>query len=150
MEITRRTSNEIETKKLGEILGNRATEGMVFTLTGDLGAGKTTLSKGIAKGLGVQKTVTSPTFTICKIYQGRMPLYHFDAYRLEGSSDDLGFDEMIEGDGLSLVEWPEYMRELLPEEILEIKISLLENGDRLFSFRAKGSRYENLLKEVLR
>ena len=103
------TQTPQETKNLGEKMGNLSKPNMVWTMSGDLGAGKTTLTQGIARGLGITRTVSSPTFTILKIYQGRLPLYHFDAYRLEGTHQELGFEEMIDGEGLTVIEWPEYM-----------------------------------------
>ena len=90
------TQNLEQTHALGEKIGRAAQKNMVFLLDGDLGAGKTTLTQGIAKGLDIRRNVTSPTFTILKIYQGRMPLYHIDAYRLEGTVQDLGFEELME------------------------------------------------------
>lgn len=150
MEFKRIVNNEIETKRLGEILGKYSTPGMVFTMTGDLGAGKTTMTKGIARGLGIDKTVTSPTFTICKIYQGRLPLYHFDAYRLEGSSEDLGFEEMIEGEGVSVVEWPDYMRDCLDVETMDISIRLLEDSEREITFTYHAQKYEEIAKELMK
>ena len=95
-----------------------------FAIISHPDAGKTTLTQSIAKGLGITKTVSSPTFTICKIYHGRLPLYHFDAYRLEGSDEELGFEEMIEGDGLAVIEWPQYIESMIPEDVLNISIHL--------------------------
>ncbi len=141
--------NREETKVLGEKLGSLCFENSVITLTGDLGAGKTTFTQGIAKGLGISKTVSSPTFTILKIYQGRLPLYHFDAYRLEGLNQDLGFEEMIDGDGVAIVEWPEYIRRELPDECLNIIIHNGEDEEREFIFEACGEVYEKLLEELV-
>ncbi len=138
-----------ETRVLGIKIGQAVKAGTVITLTGDLGAGKTTLTQSIAKGLGITKTVSSPTFTICKIYHGRLPLYHFDAYRLEGSEEDLGFEEMIEGDGLAVIEWPQYIEYMIPEDVLRISIYLNGEEDRTFVFDAKGDKSIQLLKEIL-
>ena len=93
---------------------------MVFLLDGDLGAGKTALTQGIAKGLGIRRAVTSPTFTIQKIYHGRLNLYHIDAYRLENTQQDLGFDEFFYDDGLTVIEWAQFVPYLIPEEYLKI------------------------------
>ena len=90
--------------------------GDVIALEGDLGAGKTAFTKGLAKGLGVTRTVNSPTFTIIKEYQGRLPLYHMDVYRVSESEEDLGFDEYFEGEGVTVVEWAHLIKEQLPEE----------------------------------
>lgn len=138
-----------ETRALGIKIGEKVQEGTVITLSGDLGAGKTTLTQSIAKGLGITKTVSSPTFTICKIYYGRLPLYHFDAYRLEGSEEDLGFEEMIEGDGLAVIEWPQYIDYMIPEDVLNISILLTGEQQREMSFTAQGEKSIQLLKEIL-
>ena len=142
------TSSMEETWKLGEKIGARAGKNMVILLDGDLGAGKTTLTQGIAKGLGIEKNVTSPTFNILKIYEGRMPLYHIDAYRLEGLHQDLGFDEFLDDDGLTVIEWSQYVPSLIPEEYLFISIHLLEDDQREFDMQAKGAVYEKLLEEL--
>ncbi|MEG2330309.1 tRNA (adenosine(37)-N6)-threonylcarbamoyltransferase complex ATPase subunit type 1 TsaE [Anaerorhabdus sp.] len=148
MEKIFKTNKPEETKELGKQLGLLAKENMVFTLTGDLGAGKTTLTQGIAKGLNIEKTVSSPTFTILKIYHGRMDLYHFDAYRLEGLHQDLGFEEMIDGDGLTVIEWPMYIQDMIGEEFLEIEIKFIEEEVREFVLKANGKAYEELLGEI--
>ena len=148
-ELTIRTASMEETHRFGEKLGQEVRENMVFLLDGDLGAGKTTLTQGIARGLGIKRNVTSPTFTIQKIYHGgRMELYHIDAYRLEGISQDLGFDEFLYDDGLTVIEWSQFVSELIPEERLMISIHLLENGDREFVCTAYGAEYEELLEAV--
>lgn len=148
MEKKFRTTTAEETRELGRQLGLLAKENMVFTLTGDLGAGKTTLTQGIAKGLGIEKTVSSPTFTILKIYKGRMNLYHFDAYRLEDLDQDLGFEEMIDGDGLTVIEWPMYIQNMIGDHYLEIEIKFIEEEIRDFVLKANGSQYETLLGEI--
>lgn len=138
-----------ETKALGNKLGELCFENCVITLSGDLGAGKTTFTQGLAKGLQIKKTVSSPTFTILKIYQGRLPLYHFDAYRLEGSDEDLGFEEMIDGDGVAVIEWPQYMEREIPVERLEIIIYRLNDDEREFEMISYGSQYDRLLEELV-
>ena len=142
------TQNLEQTHALGEKIGRAAQKNMVFLLDGDLGAGKTTLTQGIAKGLDIRRNVTSPTFTILKIYQGRMPLYHIDAYRLEGTVQDLGFEELMEDEGLTVIEWPEYVSWLIPEEYMKVTISLLEEDSRRFVFEAHGEQYEKLLEVI--
>ena len=143
------TNSLEETHSLGEKLGRNVKENMVILLDGDLGAGKTTLTQGIAKGLDIKKTVTSPTFTIQKIYHGRMELYHIDAYRLEGLNQDLGFEEYIYYNGLTVIEWSQFVPALIPDEYMKISIKLLEENSREFAFSAVGSDYEALL-EVLK
>lgn len=137
-----------ETHALGKKIGELAKEGFVILLDGDLGAGKTTLTQGIAKGLGVEKNVTSPTFTIQKIYKGRLNLYHFDAYRLEGIDQDLGFEEDIEGDGVVVIEWSKFIPNLIPEEYLSISISLLDEDSREFMISAHGEKYEEVVDKL--
>lgn len=124
------TNNEKETKQLAFALGKLLRRGDVLTLEGDLGAGKTTFTKGIAKGLGIKRNVTSPTFTILKQYEGTMPLYHIDAYRLEHSEEDIGFDEFIYGDGVTIIEWPKFIDEYLPENVMNITIQFVEETKR--------------------
>ncbi|MFE8703971.1 tRNA (adenosine(37)-N6)-threonylcarbamoyltransferase complex ATPase subunit type 1 TsaE [Cytobacillus sp. FJAT-54145] len=131
-------------KNLAELLK----PGDVITLEGDLGAGKTTFTKGLAKGLDIKRTVNSPTFTIIKEYHGKMPLYHMDVYRLENSDEDLGFDEYFEGNGVTVVEWAHLIEDLLPEELLSINIKHGENESRVLTLIPKGTRYEELCKEL--
>ena len=136
------------THELGRKIGENVSENMVILLDGDLGAGKTTLTQGIAKGLGVRRNVTSPTFTILKIYKGRMPLYHIDAYRLEGAAQDLGFEELLEDGGLTVIEWSQFTPQLIPAEYLTVSIHLMEEDQREFRFEAHGEAYEKLLEEI--
>ena len=118
-------ANEKDTEKLGEKIGQKVQPGTVIALIGDLGTGKTTLTKSIARGLGVTETVTSPTFNIIREYRsGRLPLYHFDVYRI-GDPDEmfeLGYEEYFYGDGVCVVEWADIIEELLPEDAMVITI----------------------------
>ena len=143
------TNDLAETHALGQKLGENASEGMLFLLKGDLGAGKTALTQGIAKGLRIRKNVTSPTFTIMKIYRGRLTLYHIDAYRLEGIRQELGFEEYLNDDGLTVIEWSQFFPGDLPDERLSVTVSLLEGDRRRFFFEAVGKRYEDLLEELI-
>ena len=136
-----------DTKLLGEKIGKLVHENMIITLSGDLGAGKTTFTQGIAKGLGVKRTLSSPTFTILKVYKGRIPLYHIDAYRLEGTYQDLGFDELMEDEGLTVIEWPDFIKSLIQDEYLEIRIHIA-GEKREFTFIPHGKKYEELLEEL--
>ncbi|MFP3722998.1 tRNA (adenosine(37)-N6)-threonylcarbamoyltransferase complex ATPase subunit type 1 TsaE [Niallia circulans] len=122
--------------------------GDVITLEGDLGAGKTTFTKGIAKGLGITNTVNSPTFTIIKEYQGKLPLYHMDVYRLKDSDEDLGFDEYFEGEGVTVVEWAHLIEEQLPVDYLQINLYYDNTSGRKIVLSPKGSRYMQLCKEL--
>ncbi|TDQ35217.1 tRNA (adenosine(37)-N6)-threonylcarbamoyltransferase complex ATPase subunit type 1 TsaE [Aureibacillus halotolerans] len=142
------TTTEDETKEIARRLGDVVAPGTLLTLEGDLGAGKTTFVKGLAIGLSIQEIVNSPTFTIIKEYEGRLPLYHMDAYRLEGEEDDLGLDEYVYGQGVTVIEWPEYVEEVLPEQRVSIAIAYTENG-RTLTFKAVGQIYEDLCREAL-
>lgn len=121
-----------DTFAVGERLGRAAVQGQLITLTGDLGVGKTVLTQGIARGLGIKEAVNSPTFTIAQVYEsGRIPLYHLDVYRIGDISemDEIGYEDYFYGEGLCIIEWAELIRELLPEKRTEIVIEKdLKNG----------------------
>ncbi|OEH91723.1 tRNA (adenosine(37)-N6)-threonylcarbamoyltransferase complex ATPase subunit type 1 TsaE [Bacillus solimangrovi] len=139
-----------ETMLFAETLATKLSAGDVLTLEGDLGAGKTTFTKGLAKGLGVKRTVNSPTFTIIKEYKGsRLPLYHMDVYRLEESEEDLGFDEYFFGDGVTVVEWAKFIKDQLPKEYIEITIQ--HNGDstRKITLQPNNERYVSICEELM-
>ena len=113
------TNSPEETFALGEKIGRSAQKGWIIALSGDLGTGKTVFAKGFATGLGITDDVTSPTFTILQVYDsGRLPLYHFDAYRIGDEEEmfEIGYEEYFFGDGVTLVEWPEMVEGLIPEE----------------------------------
>ena len=113
------TRSPEETFQLGEELGRKAVPGQVFTLTGDLGVGKTVFTQGLAKGLGIEEPVNSPTFTIVQVYEeGRLPFYHFDVYRIGDveEMEEVGFDDYVMGEGVSLIEWADLIEEILPAE----------------------------------
>lgn len=128
-----RTNSAEETRKLGEKLAKELRAGDVILLEGPLGAGKSELARGVARGLGVQETVTSPSFTILNVYDsGRVPLYHFDWYRLESAEElfEMGMEEYLGGDGIALVEWPGRCPEALPADFLMIEIVPGEDNGR--------------------
>ena len=123
---TKLLRSEQEVEAYGVRLGREARPGQVIALTGDLGAGKTTLTKAIARGLGISETVTSPTFTIVKEYRsGRLPLFHFDVYRIGDVEEmyELGYEEYFFGDGVCVIEWADLIEELIPEDALKISIA---------------------------
>ena len=126
------TKSPEETFRVGMRLGQKAAAGQVFTLTGDLGVGKTVFTQGLARGLGIVEPVSSPTFTIVQVYdEGRLPFYHFDVYRIGDveEMDEVGFDDYIMGDGVSLIEWADLIEEILPEKRTEFLIEKdLEQG----------------------
>jgi tRNA threonylcarbamoyladenosine biosynthesis protein TsaE len=121
-----------ETKELGRQLGERLQPGDVIALEGDLGAGKTTFSQGVALGVGIERPIDSPTFTLIHEYDdGRIPFYHMDAYRLESAEEELGWDEYFYGDGAVLVEWASRIAPWLPEDITWIRLMYAEDGRRI-------------------
>lgn len=138
-----------ETMELAQRLGELVWAGIVLTLEGDLGAGKTHFTKGLAKGLEVKRTVNSPTFTIIKEYKGRLPLYHMDVYRVSNSDEELGFDEYFYGEGVTVIEWASRIKEQLPSERLEIEITHQGEFGRKIVFIPKGEAYILLCKELL-
>src|SRR5690625_583106 len=144
----RLTNSEAETKALGRFLAERLKKGDVITLDGDLGVGKTTFTKGIASGLQIKQAITSPTFTIVKEYAGTLPLYHMDAYRLEHSDEDIGFDEYFFGDGISVVEWSTFIEDFLPEERLQIIIERIDDDTRKFTFKTSTKRFIEVICEL--
>ena len=149
MEIIK-VASETETKELAERLAQVLRPASVVTLTGDLGVGKTTFTKGFGLGLGVKRTINSPTFTIVKSYHAEIPLHHIDAYRLEDSDEDIGFDDYFTDQAITVVEWPQFIDLFLPEERLEILIERLEGDSRLITLNPIGSYYENVCEELIR
>lgn len=143
------THTEADTRKVGTRLATYLKPGNVITLEGDLGSGKTTFTKGIAEGLGVKQMVTSPTFTIVKEYEGMLPFYHMDAYRLEHSDEDIGFLEYFNGDGISVVEWAQFIEDFLPPERLHIKMNYLGEQSREITFYPYGLYFKTQIKAFI-
>ncbi len=132
-----------QTKALGRMLAAHFLPGDVVTLSGDLGAGKTTLTSGIGQGLKAEAEVISPTFNILRCYfKGRIPLYHIDAYRLEGQNIEIGLDEAIEGDGVCVIEWPQFIEPLLPDDPLCVEIYNRGENERELVFSCASSHYD--------
>ena len=130
------TKRPEENYELGRQLGEKAEPGTIYCLEGDLGVGKTVFTQGFAKGLGVHETVNSPTFTILQQYEdGRMPLYHFDVYRIGDveEMDEIGYEDCFYGEGVCLIEWPSLIREILPTKAVWILIE--KNVDKGFGYR---------------
>lgn len=144
--------NETAFQAWAQTVAPQLQAGDVLLLDGDLGAGKTSFTKGLALGLGIHGPIKSPTFTIIREYQnGRLPLYHMDIYRLEdGGAEDLGLEEYFEGDGVSVVEWPEFLGVSLPEEYLMIQIVKDEHDDqaRHVNLLPHGARYTELAQAI--
>ncbi|MBM2837563.1 MAG: tsaE [Deltaproteobacteria bacterium] len=146
------TLSPSETKELGIKIGRLCKAGDVIALDGDLGAGKTCLIQGLAKGLGVSKKsyVRSPTFTILNVHNGRVPLYHFDLYRLSDLDEleEIGYREYIYGEGVSAIEWASNVEEAIPAECLRIAIKRVGEDEREIEITSKGAKYEGrFLKE---
>lgn len=137
------SKSEEETIELGYKIGKKLKKGMCLTLVGDLAGGKTTFTKGIGKALNIKEVINSPTFTILKIYNGDLKLFHIDAYRLEGCEYDLGLDEYLD-DGVMIVEWPIYYKDYLPDEYLEISFKYIDDFTREITFKAVGEKYKEL------
>lgn len=130
------TNSEKETFELGKNLGEQAKAGQIFCLNGDLGVGKTVFTQGFAKGLGIEENVNSPTFTIIQVYEeGRIPLYHFDVYRIGDPEEmyEIGYEEYFFGEGVCLIEWSKLIEELIPEEAINIEID--ENLEKGLDYR---------------
>lgn len=131
----------------GQMIGNCLSAGHVIVLTGDLGAGKTTLTKGIAKGLGIDQMIKSPTYTIVREYEGRLPLYHLDVYRIGDDPDSIDLDDFLFGNGVTVIEWGELLGEGLLEDYLEITITK-QNDGRQLDVVAHGEHSRQLLEAI--
>jgi tRNA threonylcarbamoyladenosine biosynthesis protein TsaE len=145
------TSSVEQTEEVGRILGSLLQAGDLVCLYGDLGSGKTHLSYGIARGLEVpDQYITSPTFTFVNEYEGRVPLYHIDLYRLKDPAEleGIGFGDYIDSDGATVIEWAERADEILPSESLSVYLSDVAVNSREIGFLAEGVRYENLLADL--
>jgi len=141
-----RSPSEAATQSIGRALAALVVPGDVVVLSGDLGAGKTQLTKGLAAGLGVAEAVTSPTFNILLVHEGRIPLYHFDLYRLEFAEqlDDLDYWGTLEADGVSVVEWGDRFAEAIPEECVVVRILITGDDSRSLEIEPRGMRGESL------
>ncbi|WP_347861572.1 tRNA (adenosine(37)-N6)-threonylcarbamoyltransferase complex ATPase subunit type 1 TsaE [Salimicrobium sp. PL1-032A] len=143
-----RSKSPAATAEIAALLAGKLKAGDLLTLEGDLGAGKTTFTKALGKALGVRRTINSPTFTIIKEYVGDLPFYHMDAYRLEDTEEDLGFDEYFHGSGVTVVEWASYIEDYLPEKRLDIEISYEGEEERTLTFKARSAHFETICEEI--
>lgn len=144
-------NNLQDTDRVGKIIGENLQAGSVICLEGDLGAGKTTLTQSIAKGMLIDDYVTSPTFTIIKEYKGRLNLYHMDAYRLEAEDDmiDLGYDEYINSDGVCIIEWASKIKGLIPKSAININITIdYENDRRYLDIDGTGEQFDIIIESL--
>lgn len=145
------TNSPSETKALAQRLAKLCKGGEIICLSGDLGAGKTTFVKGLARGLSIdEKKVNSPTFVIMNVYDGRLPLYHFDFYRLESHEDigRIGYDEFLYGKGVAVIEWAERFGRLMPPEHLKIELTDLGDNSRSVRMTPSGKFYEQLSESL--
>ena len=140
--------NEEELIKWGQRLGSLLQEQDVLVLTGDLGAGKTTFTKGLAQGLGIKQMIKSPTYTIVREYEGRLPLYHLDVYRIGEDPDSIDLDDFLFGEGVTVIEGGELLGDSLPDDYLKLTLVKKDDGRELV-FESQGRRSQELLEELL-
>ena len=144
------TNNESETIELAQNFESEKFENMIICLDGDLGSGKTLFTKGIASALGIEESITSPTYTIIKEYTtGEMPLYHMDVYRLDGNVEGVGIEEYYNKGGIVIIEWAKTIKDILPNERLDIKFKVLDENRRMLVITPYGKLYEELCEAVL-
>ena len=145
------TSKSVDdTLRLAENIESEKFPNMVICLEGELGSGKTVFTKGFATALGIEETITSPTFTLIKEYlNGELPLYHMDVYRLEETGDDIGITDYFNKGGVTIIEWADIIEDKLPEERLVIKFKVINEDTRILLFEAYGEKYEELCNAVL-
>jgi tRNA threonylcarbamoyladenosine biosynthesis protein TsaE len=143
------TKSAEETFELAQNFEAEKFPNMIICLAGDLGAGKTLFAKGIAQAIGIEENITSPTFTIIKEYEGELPLFHMDVYRLEGNTDGIGIEEYFTKGGVVVIEWADTIKDILPEERLDIKIKVIDENKRAFIITPHGKKYEDLCEAVL-
>ncbi len=152
MKISVYSNNLEDTDKIAKIISKFSYPGMVITLNGDLGAGKTTFTKSFGKYLGIKDEINSPTFNILKCYlKNNIPLYHIDAYRLEDINPEnlnIGLEEVIEGDGVALIEWSKFIQDFIPNYSLNINILDLGDSKREFIIESENNKFNDLFKEL--
>lgn len=144
------SKDEYDTIEIAQNFESEKFENMIICLDGELGSGKTIFTKGIAQALGIEESITSPTFTIIKEYlTGEMPLYHMDVYRLDGNADGVGIEEYYNKGGIVVIEWAKTIKDILPEERLEIKFKVMDENKRMLVITPYGKKYEELCEAVL-
>lgn len=149
MEYKITTRNELETIEIAQNFESEKFPNMIICLDGELGSGKTVFTKGIANALGITESITSPTFTIIKEYDGELPLYHMDVYRLDGNTEGTGIEEYFTKGGVVVIEWADTIKNLLPKERLEIKFRIVDENKRILILTPYGKQYEELCEAVL-
>ena len=141
---------EQDTLEIAENIESEKFPGMVICLDGELGSGKTVFVIGFAKALGINETITSPTFSLVKeYYEGEMPLFHMDVYRLDEGADSFGLSDYLNQDGICIIEWPEMVQDQLPDVRLDVKIKVIDDDTRVLVFTPYGQQYEELCEAVL-
>ncbi len=143
------TRGEMETIEFAQNLESEKFQNMIICLNGELGSGKTVFTKGFANALGIKESITSPTFNIIKEYEGELPLYHMDVYRLDGNTEGLGIEEYFTKGGVVIIEWANTIKDVLPEERLDIKIKVAGENSRVLVVTPYGKQYEELCEAVL-
>ena len=144
------TKDEMDTLLLAQNIESEKFPDMVICLIGELGSGKTVFVKGVAQALGINETITSPTFTIVKEYEsGELPLYHMDVYRLEDNKDNIGLTDYFNKGGITIIEWADMIESELPEERLDIRFRVVDENTRVLTFIPHGKAYEDLCESVL-
>lgn len=149
MEFKLTTRGEMETIEFAQNLESEKFPNMVICLNGELGSGKTVFTKGFASALGIRESITSPTFNIIKEYEGELPLYHMDVYRLDGNTEGVGIEEYFTKGGVVIIEWASTIKDILPKERLDIKIKVAGENSRVLVITPHGKDYEELCEAVL-
>lgn len=149
MEYKITSRSELDTIELAQNIESEKFPNMVICLDGELGSGKTIFTKGFAGAMGIEENITSPTFTIIKEYEGELPLYHMDVYRLDNDSNDIGIEDYFTKGGVVIIEWASNIKNILPKEYLSIKFRLLDENKRSIIITPHGSKYEELCEDVI-
>ena len=150
MEYKITTNSEIETIEFAQNIESEKFENMVICLDGELGSGKTIFTKGFANALGINESITSPTYTIIKEYlTGEMPLFHMDVYRLDGEYEGVGIEDYFSQNGVVIIEWAKTIMPIIPDERLEIKFKIIDENKRVLIIKPYGKKYEELCEAVL-
>ncbi len=149
MEYKLTTRSEMDTIEIAQNIESEKFPNMVICLNGELGSGKTVFTKGFANALGIEETITSPTFNIIKEYGGELPLYHMDVYRLDGNTEGVAIEDYFTKGGVVIIEWADTIKDILPDKRLDIKFKVAGENSRVLVFTPYGKEYEELCEAVL-
>ena len=141
--------DEMDTIELAQNFESEKFPNMIICLNGELGSGKTVFTKALASALGIQDTITSPTFSIIKEYEGELPLYHMDVYRLDGNTSGVNIEDYFTKGGIVVIEWADTIKDILPKERLDIKFKVVDENKRVLIINPRGKQYEDLCEAVL-